>query len=335
MAWLTNWTYRKEITVSNASANYPTKILVAVDAVDGEDVDCENHVAADFDDLRFTAADGETLLDYWIEVISGTIATVWVENNATPDTTLYMYYGGTETAVSSGANTFTIFDDFERGNNGDTVGGDWTEEQAHCHISTAQAYDGTRSLMLVGAATAPYCYIAHTAADNSYAIRYRLYKEDATTLVQLLHGDGSNLINQFEINTEDVEYYDTDYRDTGTNITADDWELIELTNITFTGTSYDIWVNDVKAQDDAGMQSSAIYEDKIRFSGAGAVGQDSWIDNFIVRKWATTEPSFAFGSETTEGWANIAKVCGVTATDLAKVDGIAVADIAKINGVAV
>lgn len=35
------------------------------------------------------------------------------------------------------------------------------------------------------------------------------------------------------------------------------------------------------------------------------------------------------------GWANIAKVGGVTATDLAKVDGIAVADIAKINGVAV
>lgn len=39
--------------------------------------------------------------------------------------------------------------------------------------------------------------------------------------------------------------------------------------------------------------------------------------------------------ELQEGWTNIAKVNGVTATDLAKVDGIAVADIAKINGVAV
>jgi hypothetical protein len=35
----------------------------------------------------------------------------------------------------------------------------------------------------------------------------------------------------------------------------------------------------------------------------------------------------------TTGWANIAKVNGVTATDLGKVNGIDVADIAKINGV--
>ena len=39
--------------------------------------------------------------------------------------------------------------------------------------------------------------------------------------------------------------------------------------------------------------------------------------------------------EAVAGWSNIAKVNGVTATDLAEVDGIAVASIAKINGVAV
>lgn len=35
------------------------------------------------------------------------------------------------------------------------------------------------------------------------------------------------------------------------------------------------------------------------------------------------------------GWANIAKINGVTATGFAKVDGVAVADIAKVNGIAV
>ncbi len=40
-------------------------------------------------------------------------------------------------------------------------------------------------------------------------------------------------------------------------------------------------------------------------------------------------------TEAPAGWANIAKICGVTATDIAKVNGVAVADIAKVNGVAV
>lgn len=35
------------------------------------------------------------------------------------------------------------------------------------------------------------------------------------------------------------------------------------------------------------------------------------------------------------GWANIAKINGITASSIAKYLGIAVADIAKINGVAV
>ena len=50
---------------------------------------------------------------------------------------------------------------------------------------------------------------------------------------------------------------------------------------------------------------------------------------------ATDHGEAIAGTLPSTGWANIAKVNGVTATDLAKVNGIAVADIAKINGVAV
>jgi hypothetical protein len=38
---------------------------------------------------------------------------------------------------------------------------------------------------------------------------------------------------------------------------------------------------------------------------------------------------------TVTGWANIAKVNGVTSSSIAKVNGTAVASISKINGVAV
>lgn len=139
MAWLSGWTYRKAVTLSRASGlvtNYQMKLLVGESSgATGEDVDCNSHVQTDFDDLRFTAADGETLLDYWIESITGTtpnqLATVWIEFNSigTGATTFYMYYGKADaTAVSNGDNTFLAFDDFED----DTVGvipSGWSESE--------------------------------------------------------------------------------------------------------------------------------------------------------------------------------------------------------------
>jgi hypothetical protein len=42
-----------------------------------------------------------------------------------------------------------------------------------------------------------------------------------------------------------------------------------------------------------------------------------------------------YGTSAASGWANIAKVNGITSASIAKVNGIAVASIAKVNGVAV
>jgi hypothetical protein len=123
MNWLTGWKYRKSITLSRASGavtNYQMKILVGESSgASGDDVDCRGKCLSSFNDLRFTKADGVTLLDYWIESISGTtpnqLATVWVEFDSieTAATTFFMYYGNVSaSAVSNGENTFPFFDDF-------------------------------------------------------------------------------------------------------------------------------------------------------------------------------------------------------------------------------
>jgi len=121
--WLQGWTYRKAVNLSRASGaitNYQMKLLVGESSgASGETVDCNGHVQADFDDLRFTTADGITLLDYWIESITGTtpnqLATVWIEIDSigTDATTFYMYYGKTDaTAYSNFDNTFIFGDTF-------------------------------------------------------------------------------------------------------------------------------------------------------------------------------------------------------------------------------
>jgi hypothetical protein len=124
MGWLAGYTYRKAITLSRASGavnNYQCKLLLGESSgATGEDVDCGAKCQTDFDDIRFTTSDGTTLLDYWIESLSGAtpnqLATIWIEFNTinTTATTFYMYYGNaTATAVSSGPNTFIFFDHFD------------------------------------------------------------------------------------------------------------------------------------------------------------------------------------------------------------------------------
>jgi len=126
VVWLQGWTYRKAVTLSRASGavtNYQMRLLVGeTSGASGEDVDCNGHVQADFDDLRFTTSDKTTLLDYWIESITGTtpnqLATVWIKFDSigTGATTFYMYYGKADApAASSGADTFLFFEDFSGG----------------------------------------------------------------------------------------------------------------------------------------------------------------------------------------------------------------------------
>ena len=141
MGWLTGWLYRKSVTLSRASGavtNYQMRLLVGEsEGAIGEDVDCGGKCRTDFNDLRFTTSNGTTLLDYWIESITGTspnqLATVWIEFDSigTSATTFYMYYGKSDaTSYSNGDNTFPFFDDFS----GTFPGTKWTGDTSFASI---------------------------------------------------------------------------------------------------------------------------------------------------------------------------------------------------------
>jgi len=81
-------------------------------------INCDGNCSPDFSDLRFTTANGTTLLNYWIESISGTtpnqVASVWVkfDNIGTSATNFYMYYGNTSaSSLSNAKNTMIIYED--------------------------------------------------------------------------------------------------------------------------------------------------------------------------------------------------------------------------------
>jgi len=130
MAWLIGWQYRKKITISGstgAGMNYQVLLKVGESlGATGYDFHVNGH-SSNFPsgknqsgDLRFTADDGTTLLDFWVEKVEGTspnrVAYIWVEVSVNLDTNqdIYCYYGNpSATNVSNGDNTFLLFDNFD------------------------------------------------------------------------------------------------------------------------------------------------------------------------------------------------------------------------------
>lgn len=305
--WLSGWDHRRAVTLSRPSGavtNYQMKVLVGEsDGSVGEDVNCQGHSQPDFYDIRFTNS-VDTILDHWIESVSGTtpnqVATFWVEFDSigTSDTTFYMYYGkpGSESA-SNGANTFIVFDDFERGNDGDAVGGNWLGV-TRAAIDTGQFFSGTRSCEFprpaAGDSTAYYPY---TAASNEYSIRFRMRIGANGVNDQKYfgnHGDGSTRLVTAVLNTtEDIQYYTTGWNSTSNTMSIDTWHLIELNNFDFTANTADIIFNGSTIANNAGHQTSASDQNAITFLNTSNVTASSfWIDDFIVRNWRTIEPSF-------------------------------------------
>jgi hypothetical protein len=113
-AWLANWSYRKQITISNANVNsnlsyFPLLIKLTNDPDMGSGVSDTNNG----DDVRFTTSDGQTLLPYERESFSVTSSEAngnfWVQvptiaSGAT--TNIYIYYGNSS-QISSDWTTAT------------------------------------------------------------------------------------------------------------------------------------------------------------------------------------------------------------------------------------
>ena len=117
-----------------------------------------------------------------------------------------------------------------------------------------------------------------------------------------------------------LEWDDRDYETIG-SVTAGSEQ-------TFNDLDIDVETGDGAGFYDANGQAEA---------GAGNAGGYKAGDQFGQGAQTYTDFDYylSFNGTGTTGWSNIAKVNGVTATDLAKVRGIAVASIAKRRGVAV
>jgi hypothetical protein len=332
----TGYTYKKAFTVTGsacgAQTNYQIHLTInyGAGADSGLTVYLDSKAQADFDDLRFTATDGVTVLDAWLESkTDSTTASVWVELDTIPvapgTQVFYMFYGKPSAVSSwSGTNTFVVFDDFERAVDGDTVGGSWTEVTPHGHISTEQdignvaGYSGTRSLKLVGGTT-PSVTIPVPAGVNNYAFRYQYYKEELASQF-FKRGNGTYLIDANYAADEKVTVYDgASYVDTTLTCSKDAWGLAEFENIIW-NTTMTVKTNSTAKTGVDISNAAATYSGLVGLTGDATNDEDVWIDNFIVRKYCSAEPTITSWGVVTAVVAslqiqNAKVVTGYSATD--------------------
>jgi len=329
---IVNWS---NITAIRFDANYSGTNLYIDNVRRSPRVHCEGSCLSSFDDLRFTTSDGSTLLDFWIESLSGTtpnqIATIWIEFNSidATSTTFYMYYEeASASPASNGANTFIFFDDFERGSNGDAVGGSWTVTLGSCTISTDHAFgSGTRCCKLAGHASYSSMYATLTdTPDSNIALRFKEWKETAVVngINMYLNGPvGSKTTNMYVDASEALR--GPGGVSLGITVSADAWHYLEQKNFDWLSSyTYDVDYNGSAAKTGAAMGATVSESNTKRLGFMCAdttVGRDVYIDNIFVRNWRSTGPAWgAWGTEeiNTEFLADTSE----TATFTDEMDGV-------------
>jgi hypothetical protein len=194
--WLSDYGYRKQITINGSTAgsqtNYQMKLTVnrGTGSDSGGTVYLNDNALDWPNDIRFTKSDGTSALDYWLEKSDANTATVWIEFDSLPASpttaNFYIYYGKTGAgSASSGDNTFIFFDDFA----GTTIdSGKWTKVDTGSNISQNEVLTIANGTGAWGG-TAMYSNTNFNRSDNllvqgkykSTAVRGATYKD--TTMV--------------------------------------------------------------------------------------------------------------------------------------------------------
>jgi len=295
MAWLTGWSYRKPITISNAATDYQTKITIYYGSgTDGDNyVYCNSHCKTDFGDIRFTKSDGTTLLDIWRESKTDSDnAVFWVQNDGAPQTSGYIYYGNSgatypylSSELAHGEATFIFFDDFNAGNLNK-----WTGDTSYARIESG--------ICIVSGASSAWRWIFSdtTIGATDFAVRAKLNH---------IAGDGGAGAATLDQAHKIVTYR---YGPTPCILSRDG------TTQSFVASNWAINAYKVFDYIARGGLNSRFFQDGVECSNSpkttnppnsnsmraalAAFGMDAiQCDWILLRKYMTTEPTFTFEAE--------------------------------------
>lgn len=321
MAWLTGYTYRKKITLSGSSgAGTGYQVLIKVgesSGSSGANIHLEGHALNFPNDIRFTASDGETQYNYWIEYVEGTnpnrVAWIWVKvaDSLDSDLDIYIYYGKAgDTSASNVVATMDKYEGFESGTFGlfsksypPTSGISWS-------VVTEKAKDGAYSLKVNDTTSSNssfrYCDAYTFFSDyHRRIVGWRLDQNCSGGGLDFYYAYGNTLKIVLGMNTSmNVFTYmnDSNLVNTGVNYQKDQWYRFEAMlqpsaySLTIRDAAYNVLV---QVSNVTYCSISAPYSDVACYSSIINVGT-GYFDHIWSAKYVYPEPSVqTAGSEET------------------------------------
>jgi len=294
--WLTGWNYRRPITITNTLAQTLTDYQVRIE-LDPTYAEIFENANPDGSDIRFTLSDGVTKIPYWIQKWDSVNkeAIIWVKVSipANGETTIYMYYGNpTAASESNGDAVFELFEDFEDGaptwtiNNGfgsgnglwhitNAIGASYIGNSLYFGDDITLTYDNTGSTR-EGVVDAPQFIL-----NSGYGYELLFYSKweiESPSDYSII--DFWRIFSNYDILTVEINGVSVWEKDSNTNPTSNGQWLLQQINITeYAGQPvlirFHFDTRDGKYNDHFGWA----------------------IDNVIIRKIVSPEPSLTIGSK--------------------------------------
>jgi len=273
-----NFTYRKPITINSNSSLTDYQINLTIDT---QTLISQGKMQEDCDDIRFTDSAGNKL-NYYLESGCNTSSTkIWVKvpSISAGTTTIFMYYGNPEAESESNETaTFDFFDDF----NGDTK-----------FTNISQPYGDPN---VCGSPN----YVEHYNTGTEQVIKLGCYDEGELRISPSLPASTYLIILKWRTGNDPYQYDDasnTNYDDQYGASTLTPKRLIVVNN----GVVYE----------KDGKLTSYSENTSITITGTigtvylsvGSAGSEqpyyTYYDYMIIRKYASSEPTYTLGEEET------------------------------------
>jgi len=172
----------------------------------------------------------------------------------------------------------TFFDNFERGNDGDPVGGGWIIQNTTAEISTDYAYSGTRSLHLIYNGFSEIRAIYPVSAVGAQSIEVMLYKPSNGGMnIEL--GNGVKWIWFHFQPGGACYYYSSGWHSIGYTWPNGGWSKLGITNIDFSSGTYDIYRNLTPIMLSVPMQPGSGWTNQICLKATNDSGSNIYYDD--------------------------------------------------------
>lgn len=295
---IAGYAHYKVITVTNSSGgtltNYPIKLTVYQASGQGSGSNCEGLCQTNFSDLAFADVNGNTSLPFWLEtgsLVSNTSVTVWVNvpTIATGSTTqIRMYYNSSSPSlVSNGDSTFPIsqgmfFDDF----NGSSI-------DSSKWVVTNSPTLSSGIATLTGSGT-------HLTSVNTFGVNYVFKSRLAWTFgASLRYWQGfcsTDMATYAAYNSVDTQYAVYGSPAGGYGLGAaytgyHNWEIIRNSSTSI------IPIIDSVAQTQILPTNVPTTNLPVKLGSTNNNNGTTTVDWVLVRTYAATEPTAAFGSQ--------------------------------------